>query len=39
MMQSSKIQGRPAEDAISVKASHASPKKSHDPLAHLLAGA
>ncbi|KAJ5974333.1 Mitochondrial carrier protein RIM2 [Penicillium waksmanii] len=38
-MQSSKIQGRPAEEAISVKASHASPKKSHDPLAHLLAGA
>jgi len=38
-MQSSKIHGRPAEEAIPVKASHASPKKSHDPWVHLLAGA
>ncbi|KAJ5591821.1 Mitochondrial carrier protein RIM2 [Penicillium hispanicum] len=39
MQQSSKIHGGHAEQSVPVKPSYTPPKKSHDPLVHLLAGA
>lgn len=39
MQQSPKIHGQPTEGAVPMKVSSKSPKKSHDPLVHLLAGA
>lgn len=39
MQQSPKIHGQPTEETVPVKVSSPSPKKAHDPLVHLLAGA
>lgn len=39
MQQSPKMTAQPAEDSVPVNTSYAAPKKAHDPLVHLLAGA